>query len=185
MQKNYTNYNKGTWGQGAWGHSGNKKAISEAGRAGKAKGNFGSWTKKAVKTFQDLEVYQKSLEASVFAANEIVKKCEIEDKDGVDAKIIECLTICAMKIPHLIAESHSTRFGESTKCLDILDQTMLQCNKAVVYIEQTRDIVKPGAEWEKFDELIQKYFYIRRKVLNLQRVWKKYIFDRPASDIAS
>jgi len=159
-KKNYTNYDKGTWVH-----------------AGKAKGNFGSGTKKAVKTFMDLEVYQKALEASVFVANEIVKKCEIKDKDSLDGKIIECLTICAMKIPHLIAESHSKRFGSSTECLDMLDQTMLQCNKAAVYLEQTRDICETGLEWEKFDELIKKYFYIRRKVLNLQRVWRKYITE--------
>jgi len=138
--------------------------------------------KKAVKTFLDLEVYQKSLEASVFTANEIIKKFQEKNKpakgEDIAAKIIDCIGICSMKIPHLIAEAHSCRFGSSTKCLDILDEAMLQCNKAVAYIEQTRDICETKVEWEKFDELIKKYFYIRRKVLNLQRVWRKYIIAK-------
>lgn len=165
MQKNYTNYDKAKYNP-----------------------------KKAVKTFQDLEVYQKALEASVFAANVIIIPFEEKGRPAADVasalpasppspalgrdiaeKIILGFGICTMKIPHLIAEAHSQRFGSGTKCLDVLDEVMLQCNKAAVYLEQTRDICETGVEWEKFDELIKKYFYIRRKVLNLQRVWRKYI----------
>jgi len=86
-----------------------------------------------------------------------------------------------MSIPHLIAESHSKRFGESTECLVILDQVMLKCNKMVVYLEQTRDILETGIETARFKEQIDKYFYTRRKVLNLQRVWRKYIIESSKS----
>lgn len=47
----------------------------------------------------------------------------------------------------------------------------------VVYLEQTRDICQTGIETARFKEEIDKYFYIRRKVLNLQRVWRKYIIE--------
>ncbi len=156
--------------------------------------------KKAVKNFTDLEVYQKSLEAGVFIANAIFKvfqekqkkaikessanknaKKNIETKDLVneisDVKeyVIKNMIACALSIPHLIAESHSNRFGSSEKCLLMLDQVMLNCNKMVVYLEQTRDICETELEVEQFEEQTKKYFYIRRKVLNLQRVWRKYI----------
>jgi hypothetical protein len=178
-KKNFTNYNK--------------KAYSP---------------KRAVKNFTDLEVYQKSLEASVFAVNIIFdnfeKKKKTADKENVSEKdikkkeknseeveiktenifnntlnadeyIIKNMVACALSIPHLIAESHSNRFGSDDKCLAILDKVMLNCNKMVVYLEQTRDICDLELETEQFKEQIDKYFYIRRKVLNLQRVWKKYI----------
>lgn len=132
--------------------------------------------KRAVKTFQDLEIYQKALESSVFIIKEIVNK--YRKRGAANLKIIDALSICALKIPHLIVESHSLRFGSGTKCLDILDEAMLQCNKAVAYLEQTRDICDTGVKWEDFDEQIKKYFYIRRKILNLQRVWRKYIKER-------
>lgn len=185
------------------------------------------YPKKPVKSFQDLEVYQKALESNVFVVKEIAEKYgkKLESKKGSARKItdvkkghgakdkgkcfqqtaisaagssaeelnpkvliINGLIICSSKIPHLIAESHSQRFGSGTKCLDVLDEVMLQCNKAVVYLEQARDICETEIEWEKFDEQIKKYFYIRRKVLNLQRVWRKYIehsaAEYPAADVA-
>jgi hypothetical protein len=191
------------------------------------KKNFTNYSKKtyspkrAVKNFTDLEVYQKSLEASVFAINIIFNNFEKKKKtpekypknssettektlteksaqsssgaadesltrdsktekifnETINANeyIIKNMAVCALSIPHLIAESHSNRFGSDDKCLAILDKVMLNCNKMVVYLEQTRDICDLELETEQFKEQIDKYFYIRRKVLNLQRVWKKYI----------
>ena len=134
--------------------------------------------KKPVKSFLDLEVYQKSLEAAVFVAKSIAmpkKKTKISELEKL---IINTAVNCALSIPHQIAEAHSTRFGSQTSCLVFLEKVMLNCNKMVVYLEQIRDICKTNAEHEQFEELIKKYFYIRRKVLNLQRVWKKYMFQK-------
>ena len=103
--------------------------------------------------------------------------------DELESTIIKTMCITALSIPHLIAESHSKRFGQSTECLKILDEVMLRCNKMVVYLEQTRDICQTGIETERFKEEIDKYFYIRRKVLNLQRVWRKYIIETQNSKL--
>lgn len=155
--------------------------------------------KKPVKSFMDLEIYQKALEASV-AVSKIplpdVKKAQKKISAGDDAKgksnigmgtteaeslIIHNMLPCALGLPHLIAEAHSFRFGTGTDCLVLLEKTMVNCNKMVVYLEQVRDICQTGLEHEFFEELIKKYLYIRRKTLNLQRVWKKYI-ERPTAD---
>jgi hypothetical protein len=157
--------------------------------------------KAAVKNFTDLEVYQKALEGSVFVASEVIsfweasksmkalkhknkkaQKAQIMDNQGFNSQeiastIIKSMSITALSIPHLIAESHSKRFGASAEHLKILDEVMLKCNKMVVYLEQTRDICGTGIETARFAEEINKYFYIRRKVLNLQRVWKKYLAE--------
>lgn len=145
-------------------------------------GNFGSGMKKPVKTFQDLEIYQKALEASVAVSNSLNKKEEKKKCDKMDDikkeaenLIIHNMLPCALGLPHLIAEAHSYRFGTGTDCLVLLEKVMVNCNKMIVYLEQVRDICLTGLEHEFFEELIKKYLYIRRKTLNLQRVWKKYI----------
>jgi hypothetical protein len=134
--------------------------------------------KKPVKTFQDLEIYQKALEASVAVANSLIKKEKIK-KNTQEVEAAELIKHnmlpCALGLPHLIAEAHSYRFGAGTDCLVLLEKTMVNCNKMVVYLEQVRDICQIDREHEWFEELIKKYLYIRRKTLNLQRVWKKYI----------
>ena len=142
--------------------------------------------KKPVKTFQDLEIYQKALEASVAVAG-ILKKKEtkkkIEEISEAENLIIHNMLPCALGLPHLIAEAHSYRFGSGTDCLVLLEKVMVNCNKMVVYLEQVRDICQTGQEHDFFEELIKKYLYIRRKTLNLQRVWKKYI-EHPNADFA-
>ena len=127
--------------------------------------------KKTVKHFTDLEVYQKALEAGVFVAKNLCKNTTDETK----SYILKNMTALALSIPHQIAEAHSCRFGSSDQCLLILDKVMLNCNKMVVYLEQARDICETGVELSQFEEQTKKYFYIRQKVLNLQRVWRKYI----------
>lgn len=138
--------------------------------------------KKPVKSFQDLEVYQKALETSVFAAKALLPAVEAstEKKKRVFSRqagelLLKSFAPTALGLPHLLAEAHSLRFGSGTECLGLLEKVMLNCNKLVVYTEQIRDICETGIAWEQFDELIKKYLDIRRKTLHLQRSWKKYI----------
>ena len=158
--------------------------------------------KKPVKSFMDLEVYQNSLAAAVFVAKYIIVRpnadvapdvvaivpgAEIATSvpasakatavEGAAAKdlIYHQMLPCALGLPHLIAEAHSVRFGSQKDCLILLERAMLHCNKMVVYLEETRDICDTGVAWDKFNELIKKYLFIRQKTLNLQRSWKKYM----------
>lgn len=163
-------------------------------------GTFGSGTKRPVKTFQDLDVYQQALAAScsvssiVLSFDKLVptspKRKEPKQigilENGLNIvreTIIKNMLPCAFGIPHLMAEAHSLRFGAQEDCVVLLEKLMVNCNKMVVYLEQTRDICKTDMPWEFFDELIKKYMLIRRKALNLQRVWQKYM-ERPAAEIA-
>ncbi len=166
--------------------------------------------KKPVKTFQDLDVYRLALEANVFVVNTIArsdaevdrplaggpKETGKQHRKGQDSTegnigngaaedikkiIMDTLANCACSIPHLIAEAHSFRFGSQKECLILLEKVMLNCNKMVVYLDQTRDICATGVEVEKFEELQKKYLFLRRKVLNLQRSWQKFM--RPAAEV--
>jgi len=168
------------------------------------KNKFANFPKKPVKTFRDLDVYQLALEANVFVAKFVVplptlsevsvaspKRDKKATSAGIAAKgegnigigtaedikkvILDTLTNCACSIPHLVAEAHSFRFGSQKECLILLEKVMLNCNKMVVYLDQTRDICETGLEVAKFEELQKKYLFIRRKVLNLQRSWQKYM----------
>jgi len=166
------------------------------------KNKFANFPKKPVKTFQDLDVYRLALEANVFIVRSFADIDRSSDKlsqgdkkqsrkgtvskemaisasergnIGIGTVILDTLINCACSIPHLIAEAHSFRFGSQKECLILLEKVMLNCNKMVVYLDQTRDICATGVTVEKFEELQKKYLLIRRKVLNLQRSWQKYM----------
>ncbi len=152
------------------------------------KNRYANLPKKPVKTFHDLDVYQRALECNVFVVNTIAvsfdnqskkrkSKNALDDNEVKEIKtvIIKTLINCACSMPHLIAEAHSFRFGTQKECLILLEKAMLNCNKMVVYLDQARDICETGLEIVQFEELSKKYFYLRRKILNLQRSWQKYM----------
>ena len=161
------------------------------------------YPKKPLKSFQDLEVYQKTLEISVliakkvkeYAASEIARdfssksQPKLQSREGTDATsvstigtgtliddlIVKNMLPCVLGIPHLISEAHSQRFGYHAAGIVALEKAMLNCNKAIVYIEQFRDICGTSIEHEFFEDAIKKYLFVRRKMLNLERSWKKFM----------
>src|SRR3989344_4826953 len=83
------------------------------------------YPKRPVKSFQDLEVYQKLLAVSVA----ITKRVKSEK-----------VTAMALDLPVQVATAHSLRFGDQTRAIQALEEIMLHCNILVVYLEQYRDL---------------------------------------------
>ena len=115
-----------------------------------------------VKSFQDLEVYQKLLAISVAIAKRVK---------------YEKVTAIALDLPVKTATAHSQRFGGQEKAIADLEQVMLNCNLLVVYLEQYRDIDNIDIEAEFFEEQIKSLLSVRMKILHLQNSWKKFAKD--------
>lgn len=147
------------------------------------------YPKRPVKSFQDLEVYQKALGVSAVIVKRItedfavVKTTSDVVKTGDQNSLIseKRQTIArrlidrALSLSYLIAYAHSVRFTPGTQALDKLEETMLNSNLTIVSLEQYRDICNNGIEVEFFDEQIKNLHLIRHKVLYLQRSWKKFM----------
>jgi len=118
------------------------------------------YPKRPVKSFQDLEVYQKLLAISVALTKQVKS---------------EKITSLALDLPVQIATAHSLRFGDHTKSIQALETVMLGCNLLVVYLEQYRDIENANLESEFFEEQIKSLLTTRTKVLRLQRSWVKFM----------
>lgn len=131
----------------------------------------GFYPKRPVKSFQDLEVYQKALAVCVA----VVKRCVFKGKDDRKTLITTELGHRVLKIPLQLAQAHSWRFADQGKALATLEDAMTNCNLAVVYLEQYRDICNIEIETEFFEEQIKGLLTIRQKTLYLQRSWRKFI----------
>lgn len=125
------------------------------------------YPKRPVKSFQDLEVYQKLLSVSVAIAKRIKSE-----------KVIAM----ALDLPVKVATAHSLRFGDQTRAIEALEEVMLNCNILAVYLEQYRDIDNTSeeskstseVEVEFFEEQIKNLLSTRMKILHLQNSWKKF-----------
>ncbi len=128
------------------------------------------YPKRPVKSFQDLEVYQKTLGLAV----EIVKKIKSRSEIGQN------LRATVLAIPRLIATAHSWRFGDPQRAVAALEETMLNCNLAVYYLELFRDLINKKIEPEYFEEQIKEYLRVRGKIMRLQRSWLKFMKEKNA-----
>lgn len=125
--------------------------------------------KKTVKSFRDLEVYQKPLEYSVTVARYIIPELE---EQGYP--LVEGMTNCALSIPLYIAEAHGTRFADFDKAIMILERAMQGCNKIVVYLEQSMGLYPKDVDVALVEELIKNYITVRGKMFRLMKAWKKW-----------
>ena len=127
--------------------------------------------RRPIKSFTDLEVYQKLLNVAVV----VVKKISPE-KSGSERNQTLKNQLCdlLLSLPMKVAEAHSIRFSDKTKSLAVLEEVMLGCNRSVVYLELYRDLAESGIENEFFEEHIKNLQTVRWKVMHLARSWEKF-----------
>ena len=122
--------------------------------------------KRPIRSFLDLEVYQRTAKLSVRIVKYVLpllegKPCPVKDK----------LADCALDIPRMIGKAHSKRFDEREASLGLLEDVMSLCNDAVVYLEQMRDIYTEDADAVIFNDIVKEYIFSRRKIFNLRKAW--------------
>jgi len=127
--------------------------------------------KRPIRSFRDLEVYQKTAEIFV----EIMKK--IVPMLPQDATLKSELIDVSMRIPHFIAEAHSRRFDDKEKSLKLIEEVLFLCNKVIVFIEQVRDVYTEQLDKVVCNEIIKKYTRTRQKIFNLYKSWKKFMME--------
>ena len=88
----------------------NEYAASAQGRssfsAGKSRYNKPFTPRKPVRSFRDLDIYQKTLECSVLVVKDLVPVLET-----LNYAFKENLINCCMSVPLFIGEAHSLRFA--------------------------------------------------------------------------
>lgn len=144
--------------------------------------------KKPVRSFQDLEVYQKALQAAVAIATHIypalaAPQAKKKVKTTVAAPppaypFLDDMLKLSLDIPRLIAESHSLRFDFADKAVVMLERARFCCNRMIVYLEQIRDIYAADIDRAKIEEIIKSYAYNRVKIFRLLAAWKKWAGEK-------
>ena len=157
----YTNY-KRDWGQ---------KGPGSAAGAGQSRHWGAKFSpKKPVRSFRDLEVYQKTLECSVLIDKDILPALE----KVKDSKIEE-LSKNAMAIPLYISEGHSLRFADFALALGYIEKALAGCNKMSVYLDHIKGLYGDKVKVDLIEDLINRYTLVRGKIFRLEQSWKKFM----------
>ena len=142
------------------------------------------YPKRPIRSFQDLQVYQKTLALAVTIVKKIKKQTDKNTSIAIeiDKNIMKNLTKTVMAIPRFITTAHSLRFGNPIRAINKLEKTMLNCNLAIYYLELFRDIVNPKKiDAEYFEKHIKEYLRVRGQILRLQKSWIKFMPVEPRS----
>ncbi len=125
--------------------------------------------KKPVKTFRDLDIYQRTLECSVIVVKNIRPKLVT-----FKYPFLEGFVNCAMTIPLSIGEAHSIRFGNFTQGIALIEKAMSGCNKMIIYLEHIKGMYGAKVLIDLIDDLILRYVDSRTKTFHLELSWKKW-----------
>lgn len=125
--------------------------------------------KKPIRSFRDLEVYQKTLECSVLVAKHIVP-----DLEAQKFPMLEGITNCSLSIPLYVAEAHSLRFSDLKAANGTIEKAMMGCNKMIVYLEQAMGLYGDKVDNSLIQDLCLRYVAVRGKMLRLEKAWQKY-----------
>ncbi|MEK7213491.1 MAG: hypothetical protein AAB637_00030 [Patescibacteria group bacterium] len=125
--------------------------------------------KKPIRSFRDLEIYQKTLECAVLFSKNI--KPELVK---VEYDLLEGMTNCALSIPLFIAESHGMRFSDFKMAVLTLEKAMHGCNKMIVYLEQVIGIYGDRLPADLIEDISHRYMDARGKMFRLEKSWQKF-----------
>lgn len=151
---------------------------SKSGSSAQRYGNVGTGTRKPVRSFRDLDIYQKTLECSVLIVKDLVPELE---KLGYSFR--ENMVNCAMSVPLFIGEAHSLRFASFEGGVMLLEKAMAGCNKMIVYLEQMKGVYGEKLDVSLIDDLIGRYADSRTKSFHLEKSWKRFKTDEASGVI--
>lgn len=136
--------------------------------------------RKPVKSFQDLEVYQKVLAVAVVVTKRVMENAGQKKEAEIIKTIAVKLTEHLLALPVMIASAHSMRFSYPAEAIKKLEEALLYCNLSVVYLEQYRDLGRHEIESEFWQEQIKTLLIVRTKTMHLQMSWKKFYNEKKA-----
>lgn len=125
--------------------------------------------KKPVRSFRDLEVYQKPIECAVLISKDIIPHLARQKYE-----FSERMLDCAMSVPLLVAESHSLRFADFALGVGYLEKAMVGCNKMIVYLEHIKGLYGSKFDMGLIEDIILRYANARIKMFRLEKSWKKF-----------
>lgn len=133
--------------------------------------------KSPVKSFRDLEVYQKTIQLSDEITNLQFLSKEQFEKDNEEIKSI------AEKIPKLIAEAYGDKFDSKELAHKKLTEAITLITNTITKIDLLRQrFAEDKSNKEILDNLLIRYQTQKVKVLNLRKAWDRVFTDYKQND---
>jgi four helix bundle protein len=125
--------------------------------------------RKVIKSYEDLEVYQNSYNASIKVIKQIVNKLPVEEKTDLQQQMRRS----CKAIPRLIAEGYAKKH-QKRAFQKYLDDSKGESNEMIVSLNHCKDLYPNVINIELCEELIDIYDKTSRQLFNLAAVWTNF-----------
>ena len=125
--------------------------------------------KEKIKSFRDLDVYQRTYKAAIEVMTKIIQKLPNSEKYDLRDQ----LSRSCKAIPRLIAEGYAKRH-QARGFQKYHDDAMAECNETVVSLSQCRDIYPKHINIELCEKLIDTYDVSGRQLYRLEESWSRF-----------
>lgn len=125
--------------------------------------------KKVIRSFQDLEVYQRLYKNMLIILKEVVPK--LPDEEKYDLK--DQLRRCCKSAPALLAEGFAKRY-QTKSWKKYLEDAIGECNEMIHHLSVTRDVYNKYVQIHLCKQLIESYDIASRQLWRLHESWTDF-----------
>jgi four helix bundle protein len=125
--------------------------------------------RKTIKSFQDLEVYQRLYKAMIIVLKDIVTKLPDEEKYDLKDQIRRC---CKAS-PALLAEGFAKRYQQKS-WKKYLEDAIGESNEMIHHLSVCRDVYSKNINVDLCGDLINTYDIANRQLYTLHESWKDF-----------
>lgn len=125
--------------------------------------------KKVIRSFRDLEVYQRLYQAMIVVLKEVVPNLPAEEK--YDLK--DQLRRCCKASPALVAEGFAKRY-QLRNWKKYLEDAMGECNEMIHHLAVCIDIYGKYLNIKQCQDLIKTYDIANKQLYRLRECWKDF-----------
>jgi four helix bundle protein len=126
-------------------------------------------TRKPIRSFRDLEVYQDAYAASIEVITKIIPRLPKEERYD----LADQLRRSTKAVPRLIAEGYSKKH-QKRGFQKYLDDALAESNETIVSLSHVRDLYSNNIPLILSDQLIVIYDKISRQLYVLAKRWENF-----------
>lgn len=125
--------------------------------------------KKVIRSFRDLEVYQRLYKAMLVVLKKVVPKLPEEEK--YDLK--DQLSRCCKSAPALVAEGFAKRY-QLRSWKKYLEDASGECNEMIHHLSVCVDVYSKFVDPKLSKQLIETYDIANRQLHSLRQTWRDF-----------
>ena len=125
--------------------------------------------KRAIRSFQDLKVYQRLYKAMLVVLKEVVPNLPIEER--YDLK--DQLRRCCKSAPALVAEGFAKRY-QQRNWRKYLEDASGECNEMIHHLSVCVDVYGEDVDSKLCKQLIESYDIANRQLYRLRESWRDF-----------